>query len=152
MRHKHTILRSDLHTLRDEERFCGTELRMINEQGNGSLIKLLGSWNQSLKLINWFTVYFLDSFRIMWFVLSAVKSSPPNAAYMHQWIASALVQIMVCRLFGAKPLSKPMLCAIVNWSLRNKFQRNFSQKSNFKKACLKMSSAKWRPFCPGKMS
>ena len=38
-----------------------------------------------------------------------VNSSPPNAAYMRQWIGSALVQIMACRLFGAKPLSKPTL-------------------------------------------
>ena len=38
-----------------------------------------------------------------------VNSSPPSAAYMHQWIGSALVQIMACRLFGAKPLSNPML-------------------------------------------
>ena len=28
---------------------------------------------------------------------------------MRQQIGSALVQIMACRLFGAKPLSKPML-------------------------------------------
>ena len=28
---------------------------------------------------------------------------------MRQWFGSALVQIMACRLFGAKPLSKPML-------------------------------------------
>ena len=28
---------------------------------------------------------------------------------MRQWIRSALVQIMACRLFGAKPLSKPVL-------------------------------------------
>ena len=38
-----------------------------------------------------------------------VNSSPPSAAYMCQWIGSSLVQIMACRLFGAKPLSKPML-------------------------------------------
>ena len=38
-----------------------------------------------------------------------VNSSPPSAAYMRQWIGSALVQIMACHLFGAKPLSKPML-------------------------------------------
>ena len=30
-------------------------------------------------------------------------------AYMRQRIWSALVQIIACRLFGAKPLSKPML-------------------------------------------
>ena len=28
---------------------------------------------------------------------------------MHHWIRSALVQIMACRLFGAKPLSEPVL-------------------------------------------
>ena len=33
----------------------------------------------------------------------------PSAAYMRQWIGSALVQIMACRLFGTKPLSKPVL-------------------------------------------
>ena len=38
-----------------------------------------------------------------------VNSSPPSAAYMRQWIRSALVQIMACRLCGAKPLSEPML-------------------------------------------
>ena len=36
-------------------------------------------------------------------------SSPFSAAYMHQWIWSAFVQIMACRLFDAKPLAKPML-------------------------------------------
>ena len=41
--------------------------------------------------------------------LSQIKSSPPSAAYMHQWIGSALVQIMACHLFGAEPLSKPIL-------------------------------------------
>ena len=37
------------------------------------------------------------------------NSSPPSVAYKHQWIGSALVQIMACRLFDAKPLSEPML-------------------------------------------
>ena len=38
-----------------------------------------------------------------------LNPSPPSAAYKRQWIGSALVQIMACRLFGAKPLYKPML-------------------------------------------
>ena len=38
-----------------------------------------------------------------------INSFPPSAAYMRQWIGWALVQIMACRLFGTKPLSKPML-------------------------------------------
>ena len=33
----------------------------------------------------------------------------PLVPDMRQWVGSALVQIMACRLFGAKPLSKPML-------------------------------------------
>ena len=47
------------------------------------------------------------------------------AAYMCQWIGSALVQIMACRFFSAKPLSKPS-CVIVNWTLRIKLQWNFN--------------------------
>ena len=46
-----------------------------------------------------------------------VNSSPPSVAYMRQLIGSALAQIMACRLFGAKPLSKPMLedCQLDPW-------------------------------------
>ena len=40
---------------------------------------------------------------------SYVKSSLPSAAYMRQWIGLALVQILVYRLIGAKPLSEAML-------------------------------------------
>ena len=38
-----------------------------------------------------------------------VNTSKPSASYMRQWIRWALVQIMACHLFGAKPLSKPLL-------------------------------------------
>ena len=38
-----------------------------------------------------------------------LNSSPPSAEYMRQWIVSALVQIVACRLFGTMPLSKSML-------------------------------------------
>ena len=55
-----------------------------------------------------------------------LNSSPPSDAYMHQWIKSALVQIMTCRLFSAKPLSNPCW-VIVNWTLRNKLQWNLNQ-------------------------
>ena len=50
---------------------------------------------------------------------------PPNtphpttsAVYMHQWTGSALVQIMVCRLFGAKPLPETVLvyCQLGNFT------------------------------------
>ena len=38
-----------------------------------------------------------------------LNSFTPGAAYMRQWIGSALVQIMACCPFGTKPLSKSML-------------------------------------------
>ena len=38
-----------------------------------------------------------------------VNTSPDSVAHMRQWIGSALVQLMACRLFGAKPLPKPTL-------------------------------------------
>ena len=53
-----------------------------------------------------------DAMKFIWRYCNyvfAVTSSPPSAAYMRQWIGTALVQIMVCRLFGAKPSSKPIL-------------------------------------------
>ena len=74
-----------------------------------------------------------------------INPTPSNDAYMRQWIGSALVQIMACRLFGDQ-------CRIVvNWTLRNKLPWIFNQnaKVSFTKIHRKTSSAKWRPFCPG---
>ena len=34
---------------------------------------------------------------------------PPSAVYMRRWIGSALIRVMVSRLFGAKPLPEPVL-------------------------------------------
>ena len=93
---------------------------------------------------------------ICWFddaTTCVINSTPPNAAYMYQWIGSTLVQIMACCLFGTKPLSKQMLgyCELdprgTNFSeILIKIQ-NFS----FTKMHLKISSVKRRPFCPGEM-
>ena len=38
-----------------------------------------------------------------------LNSSPPSAAYMRQWMGPVMVQTMACRLYGAEPLSKPIL-------------------------------------------
>ena len=47
---------------------------------------------------------------------------------MRQWIGTALIQIIACHLFGAKPLYKPIKCwFIANWTLRDKLQWNFNQ-------------------------
>ena len=45
----------------------------------------------------------------MWWWIKIINSSPPSAVNMRQRIGSALVQIMACHLFGAKPLCKPVL-------------------------------------------
>ena len=87
-----------------------------------------------------------------WKLNQDISSSSPSAAYMRQRIGWALFHIMACRLFGAKPLPKPMLtyCQLIgplgiNFSeIRTKI-RSFS----LKKMHLKRSPAKWRPFCPG---
>ena len=67
---------------------------------------------------------------------------------MHQWTGSKLVQILACRLFGAKPL----LELIVNWSLRNKLQWNlnqnkklFIQEKAFQKVVCEMAAILSRP-------
>ena len=59
-----------------------------------------------LEELHWDLIGMVDN----WPACTGVNASPPSATYMRQWIGSALVQIiMACRLFGAKPLSKPML-------------------------------------------
>ena len=51
---------------------------------------------------------------------------PPCATYMCQWIRTASVQIMACRLLV--PSHYLNQCwFILNWTLRNKFHWNFNQ-------------------------
>ena len=72
--------------------------------------------------------------------------SPPNAASMHQWIRSALVQIIACRLFGAKPLFNPMLgyCQLdIQEQTSVKFQSKYKPFHSWK------CTWKWRAFSPG---
>ena len=77
--------------------------------------------------------------------LKCINSSLASVTYMRQWTGSALVQVMACCLFGAKPLSEPMP------TYRNKLQWNSNKKLNFSftKMHLKMLSGKWWPFFPG---
>ena len=76
-----------------------------------------------------------------------INSSPPSAASLSQWIWSALVQTMAYHLFGARPLIKPILgyCQLDPKEILIKIQN-----VSFTKMHLKISSAKWRPFCPGR--
>ena len=59
------------------------------------------------------------------------NSASPSDAQKGQWIGSALVQIMACRLFGAKPLTKPMLCYLLSGPLRTTFSEIWIERQNF---------------------
>ena len=94
-----------------------------------------------------FSEWIHDWGRYMGSILAEYKSTHfPSAAYMRQWIGSALVRIMVCRLFGAKPLSKPILG--YTGPLRINVSENQNTFLSFTKMHLKIASATWRPFCP----
>ena len=78
-----------------------------------------------------------------------MNASPPSAAYMRRWTGSALVQIMACRLDGAKPLSEPML-TYYQFDHRETYFNEILfeiQIFSFSKMRLNMSSTKWRSFC-----
>ena len=81
-----------------------------------------------------------------------IKSSPPSVAYIRKWTESALVQVMACRLFGAKPLPEPMLpyCQLDYWEQNSvKFEWEFPQ-FHSRKCIWNCRLPKWRPFCPGR--
>ena len=58
---------------------------------------------------------------------------------------------MVCRLFGTRPLSKPMrsYCQLYSKEQTNSEIVIKIQNFSFTKMHLKISSEKWPPFCPG---
>ena len=77
----------------------------------------------------------------------AMNSSLPSATYMRRWIGSAFIQIMTCRLFGAKPLSS-QCWVIVNLTLRNNFSDILFSIQNllFMKIHSKFLFVKWCHF------
>ena len=61
-------------------------------------------------------------------MIGTFNPSPPTAAYMCQWTGSVLIQVMVCRLFGVKPLPEPTLayCQLDSWEqISVKFESEF---------------------------
>ena len=80
-----------------------------------------------------------------------INSLRPSDAYMRQYNIPALLQIMACRLFGAKPLSEPMLpyCQL---DPKEHILVKFYSKLKiflFTKIHLKMSPGKWQTCCLG---
>ena len=73
------------------------------------------------------------------------------APYTRQWTGSAFVQVIACRLFGAKPLPEPMLanCQMDSWEqISVKLESEFYHFQS-RKCILKCRLPEWRPFCPG---
>ena len=65
--------------------------------------------------------------------------------YIGKWGGSSCVQVIACRLLGAKPLPAP----IANWTLKDKLHGSFNHKTQwffFRKIDLTMSSAKFKFF------
>ena len=65
---------------------------------------------------------------------------------MRQYTSPPLIQIMACRLLGAKPFSEPMLlyCQL---DTRKQIIRFQIPTKVIRDTHLEMSSAKWRPYC-----
>ena len=83
--------------------------------------------------------------RFGWTWVNFLNSLMSSDAYMRQYTIPILLQIMACRLFGAWPLSEPMLPTVVNWAIRKfyiKFKRFHGSKCVWK--CHLLIS---RPFC-----
>ena len=71
---------------------------------------------------------------------------------MCQWSGSALVQVVACCLFSAKPLPEPVLayCQLDSWEqISLKFEWEFYHFHSWK--CIwNGHQPKWQPFCPGR--
>ena len=76
--------------------------------------------------------------------LLVLHSLRPSDAYMHHQPRPSLVQIMACRLFGAKTLSQPMLyyCQLDPYE-----QTSVKLYSKFKHFHSRKCIGKCRPFC-----
>ena len=55
------------------------------------------------------------------------NSTRPCDAYMRYWLMASLVQIMACRLFGAKPLSKSVMALLLTGDFGIKCKWNFNR-------------------------
>ena len=80
-----------------------------------------------------------------------INSSPPSAAHIRHWSGLVLVQIMACRLFGAKQLSKPMLgyCQLDPQEQTSVKFESIYKTFHSRKCNWKYRLPKWQPFCLG---
>ena len=86
-------------------------------------------------------------------IIMSINSLRPSDASMRQQNKPSLVQLMACRLFGAKPFSEPML-EYFQLDPRNKlqwvFNRNinvFIQENTYVYVAYVMADILFRPQC-----
>ena len=100
--------------------------------------------------IHYFYIFGLTVVVVVYVFIIVINSYPPSAAYMRQWTGSALVQVMACHLFGAKPFPEPMLayCQLDSWEqISLKFESEFYH-FHSRKCIWNSGLSKWQPFCP----
>ena len=131
------------------------DLRWVNNREAGDLRRQRAHYgvivmeNMQIALIYWCGLF--RSLFISPLVKNCLTFNPlrPSDAYMRQYNIPTLVQIMACRMLGAKPLSEPMLPYC---QLGHKEHTCISVKSYLWCESFyprKCSSAKWRPFYLG---
>ena len=84
----------------------------------------------------------------------SLHSSRPSDTYMRLYITPSLVQIMVCRLIGAKPLFESMLMVIwapvekknSQWNL-HQITKNVIEENAFEDVICKMADILYQPQC-----
>ena len=87
-----------------------------------------------------------------WRTVALEHDYPPSAAYMRQWTGSSLIQVIACRMFGAKSLPEPILVycqldSLVQGSVKFESDcQHFRSGKYIWKCCV----PKWRTLCPGR--
>ena len=126
----------------------------VSGLGDGFVLVWVMAWCCWRQAITWATD---NSYYVaMW--CDSVNSSPASAAYTRQWTGSALVQIMTCRLSGAKPLPERMLAYCRMESLESgvwRISMIFDSKLYHVHSCKciwNCNLPKWQPFYPREMS
>ena len=118
----------------------------VSGLGDGLVLVWVMAWCCWRQAITWATdnSYYIAMWR------DSVNSSPASAAYTRQWTGSALVQVMTCRLSGAKPLPELML-AYCRMDSLERISMIFESKFYHVHSCKCIWNChlpKWQPFCP----
>ena len=83
-------------------------------------------------------------------VIPALLSAKFYYKSMRHWTGPSLVQIMACRLFDVKPLTKLLICHHQSHPKKWNSVKNIEIKQfPLVNLCVKLPSLSFTPFCPG---